>query len=468
MPDVPPPEALRPQSELVQEWLAAVPHVPDRIREAFLRRMAVEFRPIAPRNPLLPVMLPPQQAFWVRAQGPLPSDPLLHDCVLAYASDFSLLSTALLPHGRSWLSQDLAVASIDHALWFHRPLRIDDWLLYAMDSPTAQGGRGLLRGPLLRPPGPSGGQRGPGEPHAVRHAAGLVFPTLPCPSVRRNVRPTAGAVHSPQSAVPRGLLGRDRSSSSHHRPRAELGTARRAGPRARPGDLPDLRAGPGGGHRPRRGLRRRGAGRGAGPALPAAAHQPPEPRHHRPSRAADAGHHAPGGEGGPGAAGGRRGGQRRHADPGLEARPQGRRPGSAHGDRPLPRRGLHPRLDRTGDGGTAGLPLGLRPGGGGRTVRAGSGARGGASAPPPVKMPRPGALRAAMASPRGNRGDHRHRWARRPRQDLAGEGPHRHRHRPPPGGEAARHHPRAGLRPPHARPTARRPGWWTCPATSAS
>jgi acyl-CoA thioesterase-2 len=146
MPDVPPPEALRPQGELVREWLAAVPAVPDRIREAFLRRMAVEFRPIAPRNPLVPVVLPPRQAFWVRAQAKLPDDPLLHDCVLAYASDFSLLSTALLPHGRSWLSQDLVVASIDHALWFHRPLRIDDWLLYVMDSPTAQGGRGLSMG----------------------------------------------------------------------------------------------------------------------------------------------------------------------------------------------------------------------------------------------------------------------------------------------------------------------------------
>jgi len=146
MPDVPPPEALRPQRELITEWLAAVPNVPERIREAFLRRMAVEFRPVAPRNPLVPVVLPPQQAFWVRAQGPLPPDPLLHDCVLAYASDFSLLSTALLPHGRSWLSQDLVVASIDPALWFHRPLRIDDWLLYVMDSPTAQGGRGLSRG----------------------------------------------------------------------------------------------------------------------------------------------------------------------------------------------------------------------------------------------------------------------------------------------------------------------------------
>ena len=146
MPDVPPPESLRPQGELVKEWLAAVPNVPQRIREAFERRIAVEFRPIEPRNPLLPVVDPPRQSYWVRANGPLPDAPLLHACVLAYASDFGLLATALRPHGVSWLSPGLAVASIDHAIWFHRPFRVDDWLLYAMDSPTAQGGRGLSRG----------------------------------------------------------------------------------------------------------------------------------------------------------------------------------------------------------------------------------------------------------------------------------------------------------------------------------
>ena len=146
MPDVPAPESLRPQRELVAEWLASVPQVPPRIREAFERRTAVEFRPVEPRNPLLPGMDPPRQAYWVRANGPLPDAPLLHACVLAYASDFSLLSTALRPHGVSWLTPGLAVASIDHALWFHRSFRVDDWLLYAMDSPTAQGGRGLSRG----------------------------------------------------------------------------------------------------------------------------------------------------------------------------------------------------------------------------------------------------------------------------------------------------------------------------------
>ena len=146
MPEVPAPESLRPQRELVKEWLAAVPQVPPRIREAFERRTAVEFRPVEPRNPLVPMVDPPRQSFWVRSNGPLPDAPLLHACVLAYASDFSLLSTALRPHGVSWLTPGLAVASIDHALWFHRPVRVDDWLLYAMDSPTAQSGRGLSRG----------------------------------------------------------------------------------------------------------------------------------------------------------------------------------------------------------------------------------------------------------------------------------------------------------------------------------
>ena len=146
MPEAPAPETLRPQADLVREWLAAVPQVPSRIREAFERRTAVEFRPIEPRNPLVPSVDPPRQSFWVRANGALPDAPLLHACVLAYASDFSLLSTALRPHGLSWLTPGLAVASIDHGLWFHRPFRVDDWLLYAMDSPTAQGGRGFSRG----------------------------------------------------------------------------------------------------------------------------------------------------------------------------------------------------------------------------------------------------------------------------------------------------------------------------------
>ena len=91
-------------------------------------------------------MRAPQQAIWFRAAGKLPDDPLLHRCVIAYASDFNLLSTALLPHGKSWFSPNMVVASIDHTLWFHRDGRADDWLLYAMDAPSSQGARGLSRG----------------------------------------------------------------------------------------------------------------------------------------------------------------------------------------------------------------------------------------------------------------------------------------------------------------------------------
>src|SRR3546814_8860513 len=90
--------------------------------------------------------LPPHQRVWLRAAGRLPDDAVLHACVLTYASDMSLLDTALLPHGGSWHSPDLFMASLDHAMWFHRPFRADEWLLYSQDTPPASGGRGLGRG----------------------------------------------------------------------------------------------------------------------------------------------------------------------------------------------------------------------------------------------------------------------------------------------------------------------------------
>lgn len=147
MPEVPPPEALRDQRELRREWLERHPQpLPARLHEAFLRELAIEFRPVDPWNPLAPEVRPPHQEIWFRAAGRLPDDPLLHRCVLAYASDFNLLSTALIPHAKSFLHPDMVVASIDHALWFHHPARADEWLLYAMDSPAALQGRGLSRG----------------------------------------------------------------------------------------------------------------------------------------------------------------------------------------------------------------------------------------------------------------------------------------------------------------------------------
>ncbi len=147
MPEVPAPESLRSTSELRDEWLAeAGDHVPDRVREAMLRPAPIDFRPVEPWNPLRPRVGEPAQSVWFRAVDRMADDPLLHTCVLTYASDWNLMSTALRPHALSWMDGGTIVASIDHAMWFHRPARVDEWLLYTMDSPSAQGARGLSRG----------------------------------------------------------------------------------------------------------------------------------------------------------------------------------------------------------------------------------------------------------------------------------------------------------------------------------
>ena len=146
MPEVPAPETLPFLHELRREWAREIPDLHPRLRDAMTREPAIEFKHTRPWNPLKPEKREPSQAIWFRAAGKLPDDPLLHACVLAYASDFNLLSTALLPHGRSWFSPDMVVASIDHALWFHREVRVDDWLLYVMDSPSSQSARGFSRG----------------------------------------------------------------------------------------------------------------------------------------------------------------------------------------------------------------------------------------------------------------------------------------------------------------------------------
>jgi acyl-CoA thioesterase-2 len=90
--------------------------------------------------------LPPHQTVWMRANGCLPDDPVLHQCVLTYASDMTLLDTVNLPHGKHYLSGELMMASLDHAMWFHRPFRADDWFLYVQDTPSSTGARGLARG----------------------------------------------------------------------------------------------------------------------------------------------------------------------------------------------------------------------------------------------------------------------------------------------------------------------------------
>lgn len=148
MPDVPPPEALASTTTLINDWLAKAGDVHPRIRASLTRHPAVDFRPVYPWNPIQPEVTLPRQCIWFRIGQALPDDPMLHRCLLAYASDFNLIGTALRPHGKSWYSPDMQVASLDHALWFHRDGRVDDWLLYCMDSPSAQAARGMTRGQI--------------------------------------------------------------------------------------------------------------------------------------------------------------------------------------------------------------------------------------------------------------------------------------------------------------------------------
>jgi acyl-CoA thioesterase II len=147
VPDVPPPEQLSGELDLIRE---AADHIPEPLRDIYLQDRPIDFRPVEPLDPFRPQKGPPRRHMWFRAVGPMPGDDLLqHQAVLAYASDYTLLATALLPHGLSFRQPGFQAATLDHALWFHRPFRMDDWLLYAMDSPAAAGARGFTRGMIF-------------------------------------------------------------------------------------------------------------------------------------------------------------------------------------------------------------------------------------------------------------------------------------------------------------------------------
>jgi acyl-CoA thioesterase II len=147
MPDVPAPESLKSE----HEWrIEIASDLPDHMRSWFARPRPIEIRPVEPRNRFAKGTHPPHQIVWFRAVGALPESTALHQCVLAYASDMTILDTALLPHGFNLFSGDLQLASLDHAMWFHRPFRADEWLLYVQDSPSASGARGFNRGQVFR------------------------------------------------------------------------------------------------------------------------------------------------------------------------------------------------------------------------------------------------------------------------------------------------------------------------------
>nr|WP_221301331.1 acyl-CoA thioesterase II [Pseudoxanthomonas broegbernensis] len=147
MPEVPAPEEIVPAPPLSPEAMAALP---TKVQRWLQRGGPFEFRHVNPRDELAPPRLPPCQYIWFRLRqdvGDIPFE--LHQALLAYASDFHLLGTANLPHGISYYSPNVQMASLDHALWFHRPFRADEWLLYALDSPSSQGSRGLARGQVF-------------------------------------------------------------------------------------------------------------------------------------------------------------------------------------------------------------------------------------------------------------------------------------------------------------------------------
>ncbi|MEF2148074.1 acyl-CoA thioesterase II [Luteimonas sp. SHGZ20W] len=143
MPEVPKPDDLPAPIPVPAETAATLPAM---VQRWLSRQGPFEFRHIYPRDELNPTKRPPFQQVWFRLSERVSDEPSLHRSLLAYASDFHLLGTATFPHGVSYYQPNVVMASLDHALYFHRPFRADEWLLYSMDSPTAQGARGLARG----------------------------------------------------------------------------------------------------------------------------------------------------------------------------------------------------------------------------------------------------------------------------------------------------------------------------------
>lgn len=143
MPDVPDPESLQSGAELAKQY---IDHAPEGVRKYWQRERPIELRPINVEHYISDKKLDPVQNIWFRSTGKLPSDAAIQQAVLAYASDMTLLDTSLFAHGRAVFDPKLQVASLDHAMWFHHPVNMEDWHLYSQDSPSTSGARGFTRG----------------------------------------------------------------------------------------------------------------------------------------------------------------------------------------------------------------------------------------------------------------------------------------------------------------------------------
>ncbi|MCG9730848.1 acyl-CoA thioesterase II [Shewanella sp. Isolate13] len=150
MPDVVGPDGLLNQQELA---MTLRDKVPSKVLEKFMADTPIEMRLVNPSDPIAPKAREPIRHVWIRANGELPDKMCVHDYLLAYASDFNFLVTAAQPHGVSFLTPGMRMATIDHAMWFHRPFDLSQWLLYSIDSPNASGGRGFVRGQFFNQQG---------------------------------------------------------------------------------------------------------------------------------------------------------------------------------------------------------------------------------------------------------------------------------------------------------------------------
>jgi acyl-CoA thioesterase-2 len=145
MPDIKGPDGIENEVDMITRFSDKIP---PKILGKLLCKKPIEVRVVNPINPFSPKSMPPEKYVWFRAIDKIPDDSSIHRYMLAYASDFHLVGTALYPHKKTFWSPDMQVASLDHSIWFHREFRMDDWLLYAMKSPNASRGRGLSIGSI--------------------------------------------------------------------------------------------------------------------------------------------------------------------------------------------------------------------------------------------------------------------------------------------------------------------------------
>ena len=150
MPETPSPDSLLPM-ETYRKFL--LEYAPERYKRFLRPKWPIEIRIVDPINPLMPEKLPPFQKFWLRAIDDLPEKRFAHQSALAYASDFNLLSTSLRPHGVNFHTHRIQLASLDHAMWFHRPFNANEWLLFSIESPNTSNNRGLSMGKVFKQDG---------------------------------------------------------------------------------------------------------------------------------------------------------------------------------------------------------------------------------------------------------------------------------------------------------------------------